>query len=251
MSNPIIRNVAPVFKNESKNGKHILTLSGTIANMSFFDDTVSAKDVKNALDNVDKDIIVRLNSGGGDVFEGIEIYNYLRSLKNHVTIEVTSLAASAASLIAMAGDKVVVRTGANMMVHEASTMAFGNKSDIQKTLNALTAIDESIIDIYYDKTGLDKEEIKNLLVNETWLTADEAISKGFADAKSSRKAVTKEEGVENMNEQKFVAALKAQQQAIQNAIDDLEEDDESKKQEKSSDERIADLENDMKNVKKD
>ena len=72
----------------------------------------------------------------------------------------------------MAGDKIIIRTGANMMVHEASTMAFGNKSDIQKTLNAF-AIDTSIVDIYHDRTGLDRDEIVNLITNETWLTADE------------------------------------------------------------------------------
>ena len=155
MGNPIVRNVTPVFRNETKNNKHILTLSGTIANLSFLDDTISAKAVKDSLDNVKEDIVIRLNSGGGDVFEGIEIYNYLKSLSNHITIEVTALAASAASLVAMAGDKIIIRTGANMMVHEASTMAFGNKSDIQKTLNALTAIDTSIVDIYHDRTGLE------------------------------------------------------------------------------------------------
>ena len=105
-------------------------MSGTIANLSFLDDTIG-KSVKDSLDNVKEDIVIRLNSGGGDVFEGIEIYNYLKSLSNHITIEVTALA-SLASLVAMAGDKIIIRTGANMMVHEASTMAFGNKSDIQK-----------------------------------------------------------------------------------------------------------------------
>ncbi|WP_180530464.1 ATP-dependent Clp protease proteolytic subunit, partial [Staphylococcus haemolyticus] len=134
MSSPIVRDVTPVFRNETENDKHILTLSGTIANFPFFEDGISSKAVKNSLDNVDKDIVIRLNSGGGDVFEGIEIYNYLKSLSNHITIEVTALAASAASLVAMAADKIIIRTGANMMVHEASTMAFGNKSDIQKTL---------------------------------------------------------------------------------------------------------------------
>ena len=92
--------------------------------------TLSRKSVKDSLDNVKEDIVIRLNSGGGDVFEGIEIYNYLKSLSNHITIEVTAL--EVASLVAMAGDKIIIRTGANMMVHEASTMAFGNKSDIQK-----------------------------------------------------------------------------------------------------------------------
>lgn len=248
MSNPIVRNVTPVFRNETKNNKHILTLSGTIANLSFLDDTISAKAVKDSLDNVKEDIVIRLNSGGGDVFEGIEIYNYLKSLSNHITIEVTALAASAASLVAMAGDKIIIRTGANMMVHEASTMAFGNKSDIQKTLNALTAIDTSIVDIYHDRTGLDRDEIVNLITNETWLTADEAINKGFADEKSSRKSVEKQkEGVSNLKDSKYIARLKEQQKIINAMIDEAETPDEPSSDD-SNEQRIADLENKIKNI---
>ncbi|MGL4053629.1 head maturation protease, ClpP-related [Staphylococcus haemolyticus] len=250
MGNPIVRNVTPVFRNETKNNKHILTLSGTIANLSFLDDTISAKAVKDSLDNVKEDIVIRLNSGGGDVFEGIEIYNYLKSLSNHITIEVTALAASAASLVAMAGDKIIIRTGANMMVHEASTMAFGNKSDIQKTLNALTAIDTSIVDIYHDRTGLDRDEIDNLIANETWLTADEAINKGFADEKSSRKSVEKQkEGVENLKDTKYVAMLKQQLQTIKAMIDEAEEDPKEPSSGDSLEQRVADVENDIKNIK--
>lgn len=249
MSNPIVRNVTPVFRNETKNNKHILTLSGTIANLSFLDDTISAKAVKDSLDNVKEDIVIRLNSGGGDVFEGIEIYNYLKSLSNHITIEVTALAASAASLVAMAGDKIIIRTGANMMVHEASTMAFGNKSDIQKTLNALTAIDTSIVDIYQDRTGLDRDEIDNLIANETWLTADEAINKGFADEKSSRKSVEKQkEGVSNLKDSKYIARLKEQQKIINAMIDEAEETSDEPSSDDSNEQRIADLENKIKNI---
>ena len=250
MGNPIVRNVTPVFRNETKNNKHILTLSGTIANLSFLEDTISAKAVKDSLDNVKEDIVIRLNSGGGDVFEGIEIYNYLKSLSNHITIEVTALAASAASLVAMAGDKIIIRTGANMMVHEASTMAFGNKSDIQKTLNALTAIDTSIVDIYHDRTGLDRDEIDNLIANETWLTADEAINKGFADEKSSRKSVEKQkEGVSNLKDSKYIARLKEQQKIINAMIDEAEEEiSDEPSSDDSNEQRIADLENKIKNI---
>ncbi|EZI40317.1 head maturation protease, ClpP-related [Staphylococcus haemolyticus] len=250
MGNPIVRNVTPVFRNETKNNKHILTLSGTIANLSFLDDTISAKAVKDSLDNVKEDIVIRLNSGGGDVFEGIEIYNYLKSLSNHITIEVTALAASAASLVAMAGDKIIIRTGANMMVHEASTMAFGNKSDIQKTLNALTAIDTSIVDIYHDRTGLDRDEIDNLIANETWLTADEAINKGFADEKSSRKSVEKQkEGVENLKDSKYVARLKEQRSILNAMINEAEEEPKEPSSGDSLEQRVADVENDIKNIK--
>lgn len=249
MGNPIVRNVTPVFRNETKNNKHILTLSGTIANLSFLDDTISAKAVKDSLDNVKEDIVIRLNSGGGDVFEGIEIYNYLKTLSNHITIEVTALAASAASLVAMAGDKIIIRTGANMMVHEASTMAFGNKSDIQKTLNALTAIDTSIVDIYHDRTGLDCDEIVNLITNETWLTTDEAINKGFADEKSSRKSVEKQkEGVSNLKDSKYIARLKEQQKIINAMIDEAEETSDEPSSDDSNEQRIADLENKIKNI---
>ena len=250
MGNPIVRNVTPVFRNETKNNKHILTLSGTIANLSFLEDTISAKAVKDSLDNVKEDIVIRLNSGGGDVFEGIEIYNYLKSLSNHITIEVTALAASAASLVAMAADKIIIRTGANMMVHEASTMAFGNKSDIQKTLNALNAIDTSIVDIYQERTGLDRDEIINLITNETWFTADEAIKKGFADEKSSRKSIDKnKEGVNNVKDTKYVAMLKQQLQTITAMIDEAEEDPKEPSSGDSLEQRVADVENDIKNIK--
>ena len=84
--------------------------------------TLSQKSVKDSLDNVKEDIVIRLNSGGGDVFEGIEIYNYLKSLSNHITIEVTALG-EVRIISCNGGDKIIIRTGANMMVHEASTMA--------------------------------------------------------------------------------------------------------------------------------
>ncbi|MEQ3600879.1 Clp protease ClpP [Bacillus thuringiensis] len=92
-----------------------------------------------------------------------------------------SLAASAASIIAMAADEIVMRTGSRMMIHEASTIAYGNKQDIQKTLNALEAYDESIVSIYQQKTGKSREEITDLLEAETWFTAEQAVQEGFAD----------------------------------------------------------------------
>lgn len=249
VTHPVIRNVAPEFKNETKNNKHIITLSGTIANLGVFENAIDAQSIRDALDNVNKDIVVKLNSGGGDVFEGIEIYNYLKSLSNHITVEVTSLAASAASLVAMAGDEIVMRNGSNLMVHEASTMAFGNKSDIQKTLNALSAIDTSIVDIYQERTGLDKDEIIDMLASETWLTADEAIQKGFADSKTQRKAEKQKEGVKNMGNDKYVAFLKKQQQLISNALEEEGGDDEPSNDD-SIEERVGDLENKVKNLEK-
>lgn len=261
MSNNFI-NVVPQFINEDKEKEHILTLSGVVSNGGFFSgQTINATDIRNALDDVDKDIVIRLNSGGGDVFQGVEIYNYLKALDNHVTIEVTALAASAASLITMAADKIIIRTGASMMVHEASTIAFGNKNDIQKTLNALNAIDDSIIDIYAERTNIDNDELIEMVKNETWLTADQAVKKGFADEKSSKKAVKEKAekgGVENMDQEKFIALLKEQRRAlntmIKNEDEDLDPDEESETLEEKVDEvleKINDIDERVKELEKD
>lgn len=176
------------FENESKSKQHILTLSGIVAEKGLFGESINSKDIKDTLDGVTKDIVIRLNSGGGDVFQGIEIYNYLKAHKSHVTVEITALAASAASLIAAAADNVIIRTGASFMLHEAATFTFGNKSDHTKSLNALSTIDEGIVDIYAERTGIDKKELAGMIADETWLSADKAVAKGFADEKSKKKA---------------------------------------------------------------
>ncbi|WP_412519752.1 head maturation protease, ClpP-related [Staphylococcus simulans] len=243
-----MQKVIPQFKNEIKNNTHILTLNGVVASDEF-DNTISSKFVENSLNGTDKDIVIKLASAGGDAFEGINIYNYLKSLKNNVTIEITSIAASAASLIAMAADKIIMHNGANMMIHEASTMAFGNKSDIQKTLNALESVDTSIVDIYHERTGIDKAELSQMMANETWLTADEAVNKKFADEK------TKKKEVKNMDKQQLVASLQQQQQLLAQMIQNVGEDNASQTQQDEPnsndtlDQRVAKVENDIKNIK--
>ena len=179
----IKNNIPYQFVNASNNDEHVMTISGAIGQGGWFYDATSAEDVRNALNGVKASTIrIKLNSGGGDAFDGIEIYNYLKDLDAHVIVEVTALAASAASIIAMGADEIVMRTGSTLMIHEASTVAYGTKSDIQKTMNALEAIDESIVDIYVQKTGLSRDEIRDMVVAETWLTAEEAFEKGFASS---------------------------------------------------------------------
>lgn len=243
-----MQKVIPQFKNEIKDNEHILTLNGVVASDEF-DNTISSKFVENSLNGTDKDIVIKLASAGGDAFEGINIYNYLKSLKNNVTIEITSIAASAASLIAMAADKVIMHNGANMMIHEASTMAFGNKSDIQKTLNALESVDTSIVDIYHERTGIDKAELSRMMANETWLTADEAVSNKFADKKRSNKEVS------NMDKNQLVASLQQQQHLLAQMIENVSEGDDAQPQQNEPtsndtvDERVATVENDIKSIK--
>ena len=185
----------------SKDDEHVMTISGAIGQGGWFYDATSAEDVRNALKDVKASTIrIKLNSGGGDVFDGVEIMTFLKDLDAHVIVEVTALAASAASIIAMGADEIVMRTGSLMMIHEASTFTYGTKTDIQKTMNALEAIDESIIDIYVQKTGLSREEIRDMVVAETWLTAEEALEKGFANSVESVVEKTPEPIVNSIDE---------------------------------------------------
>ncbi|MGM0122731.1 ATP-dependent Clp endopeptidase, proteolytic subunit ClpP [Enterococcus sp. AZ194] len=190
-----IKNVPFLFKNEAKDGKHILTLSGAVRKKYWSDDdAIDAKTIRNTLDSVTDDIVIRLNSPGGDVFEGIEIYNYLKDHSSNITVEVTGTAASAATFIVAGADKVIMNTGTSLMIHEASTWTWGNKHDIQKTLNALETIDGSILSIYAEKTGQSEEQLTNWINEEKWFTAQEAVDYGFADEVKSKKANDDNEG---------------------------------------------------------
>lgn len=179
---PKVKKVPFQFTNEIQNGKHILTLSGNVQKKYWRDDDViNAKDIREALDTVTDDIVIKLNSPGGDVFEGIEIYNYLKGHPSNVTVEVTGLAASAATFIVAGANEVIMNVGTSLMIHEASTFAWGNKQDIQKTLNALETIDDSILSIYVEKTGQTSDQLRQWMNDEKWFTADEAVKFGFAN----------------------------------------------------------------------
>lgn len=185
MNKEMLNRITPVIKNEVTDSEHILTLSGVVAKDSIFDydgDLINMKTISDSLESIgNRKLLIKLNSYGGDAFEGIEIYNYLKSLKNKVVVEVTSIAASAASIIAMGADEIRMSNGSQLMIHEASTFAVGTKSEMQKTLNALKSMDNSIVDIYHEKTGLNKTEILQLMEEETWFTSEEAVKYKFAD----------------------------------------------------------------------
>lgn len=169
------------FKAEASEGSTKLTIYGDIGE-SWWGESITASDVEKALKNVSTDQIhVHLNSPGGDAFDGIAIYNQLKNHSAKVTIHVDGLAASAASVIAMAADELIMNTGSMLMIHEASTFAWGTKADIKKTLNALEGIDKSIADIYMTRFKGERSEIETLIENETWFTSDEAVDLGFAD----------------------------------------------------------------------
>lgn len=209
----IKNNIPYQFTNESNQDEHVMVISGAIGEGGWFYDATSAQDVRNALDGVDASTIrIKINSPGGSAFDGIEIRNYLKDLKAHVIVEITALAASAASIIAMGADEIVMRTGSTLMIHEASTIAYGTKTDIQKTMNALEAIDESLVDIYVEKTGLSRDEIRDMIVAETWFTAEQALEKGFVDRIESIQEPTQDnkidESVINSIVERVTAELK-------------------------------------------
>ncbi|MDJ1154499.1 Clp protease ClpP [Macrococcus caseolyticus] len=146
-------------------------------------DATSPKDITDQLKDATGDIEVLINSGGGDVYSGSEIYTALRDVPNNVNVKIVGIAASAASVIAMAGDKVEISPTAQIMIHNAATVAFGDNRSMEHTSNMLEGFNKSIANAYMDKTGLSQDEILSMMDDETWLTADMAVEKGFADSK--------------------------------------------------------------------
>lgn len=163
-----------------------LFLNGAIASESWFDDEVTPKLFRDELDGGKGDITVWINSPGGDCFAAAQIYNMLRDYKGHVTVKVDSLAASAASVIAMAGDDVLISPTGMIMIHNPSTIAMGDHGDLEKAIDMLNEVKNSIINAYQAKTGLSRCKLSKLMEDETWMDANKAVELGFADDVISR-----------------------------------------------------------------
>lgn len=148
----------------------------------FFGEGVTAESIKSQLDAMQGDISIRVNSPGGDVFDGFAIYNLLAQHQGKKTVYIDGLAASAASVIAMAGDEIIMGDNALMMIHDPWTMSLGNSSEMRATADLLDKIRDSIVTTYATKSSLDAERIQALMTAETWMNAAEAIADGFATA---------------------------------------------------------------------
>jgi len=146
-------------------------------------DATSPKDVFDALSSTDDDVEVIINSGGGDVFSGSEIYTALKEHQGNVNVKVVGVAASAASVIAMAGSKIEMSPTAQMMIHNASSIAVGDNREMQTAYNMLTSANKAVANAYIAKTGKSEQEITDLMNEETWFSADTAVEQGFADSK--------------------------------------------------------------------
>ena len=161
--------------------KITLFLNGTIAEESWFDDDITPALFKEELLSGSGDITVWINSPGGDCVAAAQIYNMLMDYKGNVTVKIDGIAASAASVIAMAGTKVMVSPVSMLMIHNPATMAFGDSAEMQKAIAMLEEVKESIINAYEIKTGLSRAKISHLMDAETWMNANMAIELGFAD----------------------------------------------------------------------
>ena len=178
--------------NPKENGR-TLFLNGTIADESWYDDDVTPQLFKNDLYADSGDVTVWLNSPGGDCVAAAQIYNMLKEYPGNVTIKIDGIAASAASLIAMAGDNILMSPVSMMMIHNPLTMAIGNADEMQKAAAMLDEVKESIINAYELKTGLSRAKLSHLMDDETWMNAVKAVELGFADGILYRDADEKDE----------------------------------------------------------
>ncbi|WP_302275156.1 head maturation protease, ClpP-related [Faecalibacterium prausnitzii] len=158
-----------------------LRLEGPIDEESFWGDEITPQMFRDELNAGEGDVTVWINSPGGNVFAAAEIYTMLKDYKGSITVKIDAIAASAASVVAMAGDVVQMSPVAMLMIHDPSTVAMGNTKDMEKAIEVLNEVKESIINAYASKSGLSHARIANFMSNETWMNAKKAVELGFAD----------------------------------------------------------------------
>lgn len=169
------------WKNQTETGERVLELNGTIAEESWFDDDITPRMFKEELLSGSGPVTIWINSPGGDCIAASQIYSMLMDYKGEITVKIDGIAASAASVIAMAGTKVVMAPTALLMIHNPSTTAMGDHRDMKKAIELLDQVKESIINAYEIKTGMSRTTLSHLMDAETWMNANKAIELKFAD----------------------------------------------------------------------
>ena len=164
-----------------ESGQRVLRLEGPIDEEQYWGSEITPKDFREELESEEGDVTLYLNSPGGNVFAASEIYTMLRDYPGKITVKIEALAASAASVVAMAGNEVLMSPTALIMVHDPSTIAMGNTTDMEQAISVLNEVKESIINAYRDKTGLSHNRIAQFMTDETWFNAKKAVELGFAD----------------------------------------------------------------------
>lgn len=190
----------------------VLVLNGEISDETWFGDEVTPKLFRADLDKCQGDISVWINSPGGDVFAAAQIYNMLMDYPHNVTVKIDGLAASAASVIAMAGTEVQMSPVAMMMIHNPMTVAIGDSAEMQKASAMLDEVKESIMNAYEIKTGLSRTKISHLMDAESWFNAKKAVELGFADK------ILFSDDAEDAGEDKPLEAVMFSRKAVTNSL---------------------------------
>lgn len=168
------------IKNED-NSETELIFNGPISDETWWGDEITPAMFRDELAKVSGNLTVWLNSPGGDCFSASQIYTMLKNHKGRVTVKIDGIAASAASVVAMAGDETLITPTGMLMIHNPMTFASGNKSDMEKAIAVLEEVKESIINAYLLKTGMSRNKISKLMDDETWMNAEKALQLGFVD----------------------------------------------------------------------
>ena len=169
------------IRDETNPDARILRLEGAIAEESWFDDEVTPAAFKAELTSGSGPITVWINSPGGDCVAAAQIYNMLMDYPADVTVRIDGIAASASSVIAMAGTKVQMSPVSVMMIHNPLTVAMGDSDEMRRAIQLLDEVKESIINAYEIKTGLSRAKLSHLMDGETWMNAKKALELGFCD----------------------------------------------------------------------
>ena len=180
-----------------------LYFEGPISSSTWYGDELTPALFKDELNKHPGNLTVWISSPGGDVFAASQIYTMLKNHKGRITVKIDSLAASAASVVAMAGDETLIAPTALMMIHDPSTCAMGNKADMEKAIILLDEVKESIINAYETKSHLSRNKIAKLMSDETWLNAKKAHEMGFVDGilfADNKKSVPEKENELNEEE---------------------------------------------------
>lgn len=167
-------------KNEETNETELI-FNGPISEESWFGDEITPAIFRDELAKVSGNLTVWLSSPGGDVLAASQIYTMLRNHKGKVTVKIDGIAASAASVVAMAGDETLISPTGYLMVHNPATIAMGNRADMEKAIDLLDEIKEGIINAYEEKSHLSRAKIAHMMDEETWLNAKKALNLGFVD----------------------------------------------------------------------
>ena len=162
--------------------KRTLLLDGEISDETWWGDEVTPQMFRSELNAAEGDIDLWINSPGGDCYAAAQIYNMLMEYKGNVAVKIDGIAASAASVVAMAGSTVEISPLGLMMLHNPMTVSIGDTHEMERTITFLSEIKESIINAYEIKTGLSRAKISRLMDAETWMNAKKAVELGFADS---------------------------------------------------------------------